>query len=84
MHPHTVQWTESLQHPALLAERMMCATRIQQGIALTDPVLTQAPQSFHQALQKAVSLGWMTQNETHISPTPQGMQHADAVAALFF
>ena len=80
----SVGMVEQLTSRQLLSERMLCGLRQSDGVPLDEPVCQPHAQQVAQAAQQAVYHGWAHLEGTRLRPTALGLQHADALASLFF
>ncbi len=80
----SVGMVEQLTPRQLLSERMLCGLRQSDGVPLDEPVCQPHAKQVAQAAQQAVYHGWAQLQGKTLRPTALGLQHADALAALFF
>ncbi|MEM6733009.1 MAG: coproporphyrinogen-III oxidase family protein, partial [Myxococcota bacterium] len=79
-----VEWEEQLGHAEVLAERLMTAMRLEQGIDISTLEFGDETDRLRAAAQTAVQRGWLRVEGSRWIPTASGRENADALGALFF
>jgi oxygen-independent coproporphyrinogen-3 oxidase len=79
----TVSFCEALTPQQMLVERMLCGLRHVDGVPLDRGPMQAYPQQIAHAAAEAVARGWGRLDAQTIRPTSLGLQHVDAMAALF-
>jgi oxygen-independent coproporphyrinogen-3 oxidase len=80
----TVTWCEALTPRQLFSERMLCGLRQADGVSLQEPALAAHADTVAAGVAEATARGWGRVQGDRLIPTPAGLTHADALAALFF
>jgi oxygen-independent coproporphyrinogen-3 oxidase len=78
------EWKEQLSAHQLFTERILCGLRQPQGVDLSEPPFSAHRESMQPGLLAAQNHGWITQQNNRLRPTPEGLEQADGLAALFF
>lgn len=80
----SVSFVESLTARQLLAERMMCAMRLCDGIDLAGCQCGPFAAEINLAAAEAARRGWLRIAGSHLTPTAEGLRFSDSLAELFF
>ena len=78
------EWAECLNPRQMLCERMLCGLRHDAGVHLEEPVCQPFAAHVAAAADTAVQRHWAMLQAGVLRPTALGLQHADALAELFF
>lgn len=78
------EWVETLTPRQMLAERMLCGLRHDAGVSLAEPVCRVFAAEVEAAKDVALRRQWAQLDAGVLRPTALGLQHADALAELFF
>ena len=80
----SVSFVERLDARQLLSERLLCGLRLADGLDLAQVQLGPYEPEVRLGIATARERGWAEEHGTRLVPTPLGLRHADALAALFF
>ncbi|MEE8410399.1 MAG: radical SAM family heme chaperone HemW [Myxococcota bacterium] len=80
----SIGWIESLSARQMMTERMLCGLRLGDGLDLSEPVVARFRDEMAVAIGVAESRGWALLDGSRLRPTGEGLNNADALAALFF
>lgn len=79
----TTSFVEHLTPAQLMLERMLLGLRTLAGVCCDEPQLRPFAQRVEAGARRLHARGWAERRGTQLCPTPLGLRHADAAAALF-
>lgn len=80
----SIGWIESLSPRQMMTERMLCGLRLRDGVDLNEPGVARFREELAVGVGEAKIRGWAILQGSRLQPTGEGLNNADALAALFF